>query len=835
MIKNNFTQASIKPVYDNHKDVIDFFNLVLGHSVLYRRVSAYFDKRSLSLLSKGIKKLLLNNGKIEFIFSTEISDFETIQDIKNGYKERDANSKNIDIDKVDEQDLLSLKLLIKIGKVDIKIARTKSGIFHDKFGLLYDDDENVILFSGSNNETAAALSKNYESFETSLSWDSSEREKQKIFYRSDTFKALWNNTLGDVDVWPAEHFFHQHFNGSEENNEPSKLIESFQDKIILLDFFKTENKLIINSNKTSLVEYFNSFEGDIFNIYFESISERKLISKNTIDISVILKLYEYILEKSYSYGDSLILTSTFDDLIDSLYLDLSKLSNAGTDIKNKTFFESSKFEIFKNEVNNLLKRPLRDAQIQSSYHLVKLKRTMNFSVPGSGKTASVLGAFAYLLNTKKIDKLIVIGPLNSFKSWKEEYTKVFKDTNKYDIYDPINENSSDIGSVLINDYSKLKIILLNYETLPQIVNIITKFIKPNSLIVFDEIHRVKRIQGTYAKAVIEIAKTIKYRVALTGTPIPNGYLDLFNLFKTLFSEYSASYFGFDEYYLKKIQNKYEKTRLEDLDLNQRINPFFIRITKKDLGVPPANQEKVIKIASDEISKEFTRTYFDSNKNYLLKIAKLIQISSIGKDLINENSILNELEGSETNEIINIEKMDLYESSKMSKALEIIKKLINEDKSVIVWSVFIKTIEIFSDYLSKNNIENRTIYGQTISQKREENINDFNNKKYKVLISNPSTLAESVSLHHACHDAIYFEISFNLSHYLQSKDRIHRLGLNENQQTNYYILQTTVNGLSVDEKIYERLKEKEIIMKNAIDRGDLILDVEHSYDEILNNE
>lgn len=73
-----------------------------------------------------------------------------------------------------------------------------------------------------------------------------------------------------------------------------------------------------------------------------------------------------------------------------------------------------------------------------------------------------------------------------------------------------------------------------------------------------------------------------------------------------------------------------------------------------------------------------------------------------------------------------------------------------------------------------------------------------------LITNPHTLAESVSLHSICHDAIYFEYSYNLVHLLQSKDRIHRLGLPSDQYTQYYFLQEmflTKDGdaYSLDEK------------------------------------
>ena len=96
------------------------------------------------------------------------------------------------------------------------------------------------------------------------------------------------------------------------------------------------------------------------------------------------------------------------------------------------------------------------------------------------------------------------------------------------------------------------------------------------------------------------------------------------------------------------------------------------------------------------------------------------------------------------------------------------------------------------------------------------------KEIEVLITNPHTLAESVSLHSVCHDAIYYEYSYNLVHLLQSKDRIHRLGLEEGQYTQYYFLHsmflTRENFIySLDQRIYERLLEKERIMLDAIDK------------------
>ena len=47
---------------------------------------------------------------------------------------------------------------------------------------------------------------------------------------------------------------------------------------------------------------------------------------------------------------------------------------------------------------------------------------------------------------------------------------------------------------------------------------------------------------------------------------------------------------------------------------------------------------------------------------------------------------------------------------------------------------------------------------------------------KVLVANPAACSEGISLHKVCQNAIYLDRSFNAAHYMQSEDRIHRLGL-----------------------------------------------------------
>ena len=120
-----------------------------------------------------------------------------------------------------------------------------------------------------------------------------------------------------------------------------------------------------------------------------------------------------------------------------------------------------------------------------------------------------------------------------------------------------------------------------------------------------------------------------------------------------------------------------------------------------------------------------------------------------------------------------------------------------------------------------------IYGQipsetsdpTATRTRETELGRFRDPESgcMVLLANPAAMSEGVSLHHACHDAIYLDRTFNAGQYLQSLDRIHRLGLLPNQQTRITFLVTTG---TVDEIVNTRVRDKATRLAEMMDDPDL---------------
>ena len=104
----------------------------------------------------------------------------------------------------------------------------------------------------------------------------------------------------------------------------------------------------------------------------------------------------------------------------------------------------------------------------------------------------------------------------------------------------------------------------------------------------------------------------------------------------------------------------------------------------------------------------------------------------------------------------------------------------------------------------------------------------------LLLANPAATAEGISLHEVCHDAIYVDRTFNAGQYLQSIDRIHRLGLAPGISTNVTFL--LCDG-TVDETVDARVRLKAERLAQMLNDPDLVtmaLPDDEDYGEILDD-
>ena len=187
-------------------------------------------------------------------------------------------------------------------------------------------------------------------------------------------------------------------------------------------------------------------------------------------------------------------------------------------------------------IENLPARTLYDLQLLSAYHLAFSQNACNFSVPGAGKTSVVYGAYAYLKNLpndhlKKVDRLLIIGPLSSFAPWELEYAECFGHPASSKRL--TGQLSLEAKKQYLYDENPSEITLLSYSSVASLAAELKHFLRRNKvMVVLDEAHKIKNTSGgIVAQSVLSLAAESSARVVLTGTPAPNGYEDLYNLFK----------------------------------------------------------------------------------------------------------------------------------------------------------------------------------------------------------------------------------------------------------------------------------------------------------------
>lgn len=190
--------------------VQDFYIPLLERSVMYKRAVGFFSSSSLVELTKGIATMAQRGGKIQIVASPYLSE-EDIEAIQKGYSEREkvieqAVLRQITGETVDYfsmQRLNLLSCLIADGILDIRIAYTEGkngiGMYHEKMGVIEDDEGNAVAFSGSMNESATAMSINYETIDVFRSWGD-ENESDRVRLKQNAFCSIWNDGEPNIRV-----------------------------------------------------------------------------------------------------------------------------------------------------------------------------------------------------------------------------------------------------------------------------------------------------------------------------------------------------------------------------------------------------------------------------------------------------------------------------------------------------------------------------------------------------------------------------------------------------------------------------------------------------------
>ncbi|MCL7381394.1 DEAD/DEAH box helicase [Streptomyces sp. 35G-GA-8] len=449
---------------------------------------------------------------------------------------------------------------------------------------------------------------------------------------------------------------------------------------------------------------------------------------------------------------------------------------------------------------------LTDFQRRDVARLLSLQHGANFSVPGAGKTRVGLAVYAAMRERGDVRRLLVVSPKSAYESWLFEIRHCFKRP-------PL---TAVMGK---SPDPRAEVLIVNYERLDKSLAALASWLRAvPSMVILDEAHRMKLgARGIYGSACMALGPLSRRRLILTGTPAPNGARDLENLLSFVWPGHgrrvvTQAVDGGDLAYASSV-----------------LRPLFTRTTKSELGLPPF-ETRIRYLKMPELHREvydalvgrFTARAEASREDFdaLGKAMLRLLMAATSPALLAEGGSRYEPLTYQVPPLDVPENESLYSlmrslpqhelSPKYKEALKIVGENAAAGRKTLVWTTFVRSLttmeRMFAAY------QPAVVHGGTPD--REEQIRRFReDPDCHVLLSNPATLGEGISLHHVCHDAVYVDRDFMAGRFLQSLDRIHRLGLAPGTETRVTVL--AAEG-TIDEVVALRLEEKLEFMGRILD-------------------
>lgn len=408
-----------------------------------------------------------------------------------------------------------------------------------------------------------------------------------------------------------------------------------------------------------------------------------------------------------------------------------------------------------------------------------------FLPPGLGKTLITLSAIDLLIKHHAIDRVLIIAPLRvAHIVWPSEIKKWGFDLSICVLH------GKDKDTII---RQKHDIYIINPEGLKWLFNSHYRlFDSHNFMLVCDESTIFKNHASLRFRMLKDKLAKFDRRVILTGTPAPNGLLQLWpqmyildfgkrlgkNITAYRMKWFAKDFSGFgyniipgseDEIYAAIGDRVMHKSN-DELDLPE--------LTKTNIVVElPINAMKAYKTMKDSFMAELESEEIVSAVNAAAKAAKLKQIAN-GTVYDDDRNIVH----------IHKEKLDATK--------ELIDSLAGRPLMIIY--EYLHDLAVLKEEFNCPHIG-----GGVSGDKLNKIITDWNKGEIPVLLVQPRSASHGLNLQDGgCHDVLHYSITFDLELYEQVNKRVHRQGVKNNVTIHHLVAKGTV-----DEQVMKVLGKK----------------------------
>lgn len=339
-----------------------------------------------------------------------------------------------------------------------------------------------------------------------------------------------------------------------------------------------------------------------------------------------------------------------------------------------------------------------------------------------------------------------------------------------------------------------------------------------STIILDEAQAIKNMETKRSQAVMKLQGA--FRLVLTGTPLENHLGEMWNLFRFI----TPGLLGSDKEFRQRFAVPIERNQCRESRhrLKKLIQPFLLRRTKTEvLSELPARTESVLEV---ELSPAEVALYEAIRKQALEKLAsEEHEGSNKGQQHLQVLAELTKLRLACCHPAL--VGGDSIEGSKLALFRQKIREIINGNHKVLVFSQFVKHLQILKEELDAMDVAYQYLDGSTPTKKRKQIVEAFQSGDGDVFLISLKAGGTGLNLTAADY-VIHMDPWWNPAVEDQATDRAHRIG--QMRPVNVYRF---VTKGTIEEKIIELHKTKCDLADSLLEGSNVASKM--SIDDLLN--
>lgn len=440
---------------------------------------------------------------------------------------------------------------------------------------------------------------------------------------------------------------------------------------------------------------------------------------------------------------------------------------------NKTEMKEVRLEGFKRELYPFQKEGV-------SYIDKKDGRVLIGDDMGLGKTIQAL-AYLQLYPDKRL--AIIVCPASLKLNWRKEIDASL--------------STDDTVTILQGKSPYIftqSIVIINYDILDAWKDHLIKM-KP-SIIISDEIHYTKNNTALRTKALMKLAKGVPHFIGLSGTPIENRPIEIFNAIKMIDPYLVSNRFAFGKKYCGAKHNGFGwdfsgATNTEELH-KLLTESIMIRRIKKDVLKDLPDKVRSFVPITLTTREEYTKVEFDF-------------IEYIRQTKGEEAAV--SVSAAET--LVQIEYLkQAAVNGKMDSVIDWVRDFLNSGAKLVLFATHKTAIDRLMEEFKDEAVK---IDGSVSGLNRQKAVDDFQNKhKIRLFIGNIKAAGVGLTLT-AASNVAFIELPWTPGELVQAEDRCHRIGQKYSVNVYYLLAENTI-----EDDIAALLDSKRKVLDAVID-------------------